>query len=719
MGPDCFPQHLSLPNGSMVVITPLQPSDSGELLDFYRRLPEEDRQFLRDDVTSADWAVDFLRRVEGGEVISLVAKRAGRVAKLHERTVLGQHKTKGAYLRATDKDDAATIHKTIERVTGRKAEKWAGQATHHGEAGSYTHFKMKDAAEGARVLAALAETPEAAEEVPHGLFDEAGQAAPSFEDGECLPFDKIGAFLHEHVYDKKKGEIIPNPTFEVGKISPEGIAKINQFIPGFNEDFAKVRVSGRALKHAGERHPEALALVASNLPKIVAHPQEVLHNPKRPNSVFLVYKDKQNVMVVLEVAKNGTGTDIVNLITHRPNTLEKERKRSAEWLGGRSLPIPAAEGSSAVSDKFSDVQPSSTPNVVHLEEPGKAAPQKGPEEGDERQVNGRTYRLKDGRWCRVGEDGALERLGKNGWAADPDEPEPAPGPAEEPPKKEEAQPPESAPDLDPGTLSGPAAIRQRLTLQEPEGTDFDKKYGTTYILRDGEKVGRVSKWHRAADGVALYGISDLKIRKTRPAWGKDPGEVVTPCESLDDTLDKYAMQLYAVEQDHLAKEAAKKERAALIRDQKKAVAITNASPATRPEATRAFAGEAPLSPEDAPEPYLFTPATTQIKQGDIDQAVPDFTQAIPLKVALANSLPRSWKSRPMFLPGTSPWNEGTISSSTIGPATASSADTGPILWLEPRTPCGSSKPRGRATVSRPPSGTRPRRPWNGAGRPVR
>ena len=38
--------------------------------------------------------------------------------------------------------------------------------------------------------------------------------------------------------------------------------------------------------------------------------------------------------------------------------------KRAEWLGGRLLPIPTAEGGSAVSDKFSDVQPSSIPNVA-------------------------------------------------------------------------------------------------------------------------------------------------------------------------------------------------------------------------------------------------------------------------------------------------------------------------------------------------------------------
>ena len=589
-------------------------------------------------------------RIVDGKVILIAAhetKAPGRVAKLHERTALGEHKTKGNYLRAMDKDDAATIGKVIERVTGRKAEKWSAKAKHHGEEGTYAHFQVKDAEEGAKILAELAQTHEADEEVPQGLFEEGAQAAPSFQDGECLPFNQIGAFLHEHVYDKKKGEIIPNPTFEVGKISPEGIAKINQFIPGFNEDFAKVRVSGRALKHAGERHPDALRLVASKLPEIVAHPQEVLHNPKRPNSAFLVYKDKQNVMVVLEVAKNGTGSDIVNLITHRPNTLEKERKRSAEWLGGRSLPIPAAEGDSAVSDKFSDVQPSSTPNVVPLEDPGKPEAQKGPKEGDERQVNGRTYRMVDGRWHRVGKGGQLQRLGKDGWEPKGDGEAPA---AEEPTPEEPASDPETPKD----ETNGPAAIRQRLSIEEPEGTDFDKKYGISYVLKDGERVAKVSKWHRTTDGVALFGINDLKYRKARPRFGSDPGQLVTPCESLDDALDKYAMDLYSQEQDRLAKESQKNDRGAQIKAHKKATALANATPATRAEVTRALVDEEE-TPQDvpAPEPYAFTPGKAPFSRGGIMQDVPDFTEAIPLKMTLANRKTILEDPRPSYIPAIS------------------------------------------------------------------
>jgi RimJ/RimL family protein N-acetyltransferase len=79
MALDSFPASVALRDGSTVIITPFQPSCSGSLLSFYRHLPEEDRLVLRDDVTTADWAEAFLRKVETREVISLVAKCGGRI----------------------------------------------------------------------------------------------------------------------------------------------------------------------------------------------------------------------------------------------------------------------------------------------------------------------------------------------------------------------------------------------------------------------------------------------------------------------------------------------------------------------------------------------------------------------------------------------------------------------------------------------------------------
>jgi ribosomal protein S18 acetylase RimI-like enzyme len=79
MALDSFPQTLHLPKGGHLTLAVVQPGDAEGLLAFYRQLPEEDRQFLKADVTSADWAEGFLKKVREGEIISLVAKAEGRV----------------------------------------------------------------------------------------------------------------------------------------------------------------------------------------------------------------------------------------------------------------------------------------------------------------------------------------------------------------------------------------------------------------------------------------------------------------------------------------------------------------------------------------------------------------------------------------------------------------------------------------------------------------
>ncbi len=74
-----FPQPVTLRDGTHVVIRPLRAIDGSELLEFYRSFPEEERQFLRDDVSSPEWVDRFLKKVDFEEVVSLVAELDGAV----------------------------------------------------------------------------------------------------------------------------------------------------------------------------------------------------------------------------------------------------------------------------------------------------------------------------------------------------------------------------------------------------------------------------------------------------------------------------------------------------------------------------------------------------------------------------------------------------------------------------------------------------------------
>lgn len=74
-----FPQDHTLRNGSVVLIKPLEADEASAVLKFYRSLPEEDRLFLRDDVTKPEWLRRFVARIESGEVTSLVAESGGKI----------------------------------------------------------------------------------------------------------------------------------------------------------------------------------------------------------------------------------------------------------------------------------------------------------------------------------------------------------------------------------------------------------------------------------------------------------------------------------------------------------------------------------------------------------------------------------------------------------------------------------------------------------------
>ncbi|HWT78052.1 MAG TPA: GNAT family N-acetyltransferase [Candidatus Acidoferrum sp.] len=79
MGLKGFPQILTLRDGSTLTARPSTHGDEPALLAFYRELPQEERLFLKDDVTTESWAERFLQRIERGEAVSLLAEKNGKV----------------------------------------------------------------------------------------------------------------------------------------------------------------------------------------------------------------------------------------------------------------------------------------------------------------------------------------------------------------------------------------------------------------------------------------------------------------------------------------------------------------------------------------------------------------------------------------------------------------------------------------------------------------
>jgi RimJ/RimL family protein N-acetyltransferase len=85
-----FPKTIRLRDGTPVILRPLVPTDEPALLGFFRRLPPEDRQFLRDDVTRAEIVRAWCHAPDFDRVLPILAEHDGRIvgdATLHRHPV--------------------------------------------------------------------------------------------------------------------------------------------------------------------------------------------------------------------------------------------------------------------------------------------------------------------------------------------------------------------------------------------------------------------------------------------------------------------------------------------------------------------------------------------------------------------------------------------------------------------------------------------------------
>ncbi len=79
MKPETHPVHIVLRDGTPVTIRTMEVRDGPPVLDFFRALPEEDRLFLRDDVTSPEWLERFVHQIDYETMVPLVAEHEDRV----------------------------------------------------------------------------------------------------------------------------------------------------------------------------------------------------------------------------------------------------------------------------------------------------------------------------------------------------------------------------------------------------------------------------------------------------------------------------------------------------------------------------------------------------------------------------------------------------------------------------------------------------------------
>ncbi|MBI5528409.1 MAG: GNAT family N-acetyltransferase [Deltaproteobacteria bacterium] len=74
-----FLKVATLRGGERVVIRPFEPNDKEKLLDFFRRLPAEERASMREDVTDPAVIDKWIRNIDPGRGVSIIAEVEDRV----------------------------------------------------------------------------------------------------------------------------------------------------------------------------------------------------------------------------------------------------------------------------------------------------------------------------------------------------------------------------------------------------------------------------------------------------------------------------------------------------------------------------------------------------------------------------------------------------------------------------------------------------------------
>ena len=83
--------------GTHVTFRPLEPTDANRLLQFFNRVPAEDRFYLKEDVTSAEVIENWVQHIDYNRVLPLLALVDGEIvadATLH-RSRAGAHRHLG------------------------------------------------------------------------------------------------------------------------------------------------------------------------------------------------------------------------------------------------------------------------------------------------------------------------------------------------------------------------------------------------------------------------------------------------------------------------------------------------------------------------------------------------------------------------------------------------------------------------------------------------
>ena len=90
---EAYPKTVMLRDGTQVELRPLLAEDGGRLLDFFRRIPEEERYYLKENVTSPEVIQAWTSNIDLSRVIPIIAVVADRIigdATLHRSRAIAR-----------------------------------------------------------------------------------------------------------------------------------------------------------------------------------------------------------------------------------------------------------------------------------------------------------------------------------------------------------------------------------------------------------------------------------------------------------------------------------------------------------------------------------------------------------------------------------------------------------------------------------------------------
>ena len=92
---EAYPRTVMLRDGTQVILRPLEAGDKVQLLDFFKRVPEEERYYLKENVTAPEVIHAWTMDIDFGRTVPIVALAGDRIiadATLHRsRSMARRH----------------------------------------------------------------------------------------------------------------------------------------------------------------------------------------------------------------------------------------------------------------------------------------------------------------------------------------------------------------------------------------------------------------------------------------------------------------------------------------------------------------------------------------------------------------------------------------------------------------------------------------------------